>query len=990
MQSINTYYINLKTLEAFIEKEPIIDSSSLLIQVFTANNNETFIELLIQNIVSLLPKAQIIGTTTDGEIMNGKVSTHKTVLSFSHFEHTELKVGFATHLKDGFFAGQALAKELVHEKTKLIISFVDGLHTNGEAFLNGIHSVSRAVMVAGGLAGDNATFIQTYVFTKDKILDNGAVGVSFSGDKLQVNNDYSFNWNQIGRELTITKAEYNRVYMIENQTAIETYKRYLGIDIIEGLPAVGIEFPLITVRNGIKVARAVLGQHSDGSLSFAGNFEEGEKVQFGYGNPLEILDCSKEIFNHIKSKPSEAIFIYSCMARRRFMPEVIEMETTPLQDISPASGFFSYGEFFSSKKKELLNQSITVLSLSEKDSPSIRNMDLKIKKKQVMRSSANALIHLVNSTAQEAMEQKALVQAQSIFETLFEKSPDGIVLLEKEHFTQCNQKMLDIFAYDSEKIFLEKNIKDICPILQPNGHKSFFQLYRIHAKTLKEGSSQFDFVFQRQNGENFWMDIMLTQMTLNNKTIIYAVCRDISQRKELELELSRQKNILYHQANHDTLTGLPNHHFFMKRLTKDIKTSIKRNSNLFLIFLDLDRFKKINDSLGHDVGDHVIRVVAERLQACLTQKGLVARLGGDEFLVLFSHISEKDFKKELNAILETVKNPIFVEHHRLYTSASIGISRYPLDVKHDEENAETNLLKYADAAMYKAKDEGGNNYQFYTREMTDLAYEHVMMEKDLRESMKNGDFEVYYQPQVDIRSAKIIGIEALVRWNHPLVGMLSPNIFMPLTEKTGLIIELDLWVMQQAMHDISAWYAQGLIPGTLALNMSMKQLEYPNLSEIIQENFETYNFNPKWLELEITETEMMKKPDEVISILEDLSALGINIAIDDFGTGYSSLSHLKRLPINKLKIDKSFVSDVPHDEDASIIVETIISLAKSLRLDILAEGVETKAQKDFLISKGCYKVQGYYYSQALTATQMHKLFTAQKKMSENLKTQTLN
>jgi EAL domain-containing protein (putative c-di-GMP-specific phosphodiesterase class I) len=214
--------------------------------------------------------------------------------------------------------------------------------------------------------------------------------------------------------------------------------------------------------------------------------------------------------------------------------------------------------------------------------------------------------------------------------------------------------------------------------------------------------------------------------------------------------------------------------------------------------------------------------------------------------------------------------------------------------------------------------------------------------------------------------------------------MLSPNIFMPLTEKTGLIIELDLWVMQQAMKDISQWYAQGLIPGTLALNMSMKQLEHPNLAEIIQENFENFHFKPEWLELEITETEMMKKPDEVISILEDLSAMGMNIAIDDFGTGYSSLSHLKRLPINKLKIDKSFVQDVPVDEDASIIVKTIISLAKSLKIDILAEGVETKAQKDFLIAQECYKVQGYYYSQPLTSTQIHKLFVAQKKLSEAL------
>jgi len=985
MKCVNTYYINLKTLEDFIVKYDIQDSPSLLIQVFTANNNETFIELLTQNIVSLLPQAQIIGTTTDGEIMNGKVSTHKTVLSFTYFEHTRLKVAFVKHLQDGFFAGQYLAKELIEKDSKLIISFADGLHTNGEDFLQGINSINRSIMVAGGLAGDNATFVQTYVFTKEHILNTGAVAVSFSGKQLKVTNDYSFNWNQIGRELSITKVEDNRVHMIDDMTAVETYKRYLGIDIEAGLPAIGIEFPLITVRNGLKVARAVLAKYSDGSLSFAGNFEEGEKVKFGYGNPLEILDCSKTIFNHIKTRPSEAIFIYSCMARRRFMPEVIEMETSPLQNISPTSGFFSYGEFFSGKKKELLNQSITILSLSEQDSPSTATIDLKLKEKQEIKSSTNALIHLLNTTSEEAMEQKALLQAQGIFETLFEKSPDGIVLLENDYFIQCNKKILDIFGYSSEEEFLSLSIKDICPIKQDNGRNSFFKLNRIRRRTLKKGYAQFDFIFKRKNEELFWMDIMLTKMVLNNKNIIYAVCRDISHKKELELKLTHQKNILYNQAHYDKLTGLANQYLFIKELTNNIKLAKKRKTDIYLIFLDLDRFKKINDSLGHDVGDHVLRIIAERLKACLTQKGLVARLGGDEFLVLFSHITEKEFKKEVEAILETVQNPILFEHHRLYTSASIGVSRYPLDVKHNEENAESNLLKYADAAMYKAKDEGGNNYQFYNREMTDLAYEHVMMEKDLRESMKNGDFEVYYQPQVDIRSAKIIGLEALVRWNHPLVGMLAPNIFMPLTEKTGLIVELDLWVMKQAMKDIASWYEEGLSPGILALNMSMKQLEQPDILKSIKENFKNFNFNPRWLEIEVTETEMMKKPDEIISILEDLSALGINIAIDDFGTGYSSLSHLKRLPINKLKIDKSFVKDIPKDEDASIIVKTIINLAKNLKIDVLAEGVENKIQKDFLISQECYKVQGYYYSEALKASKMKMLFIKQKAMMQKLK-----
>jgi EAL domain-containing protein (putative c-di-GMP-specific phosphodiesterase class I) len=261
--------------------------------------------------------------------------------------------------------------------------------------------------------------------------------------------------------------------------------------------------------------------------------------------------------------------------------------------------------------------------------------------------------------------------------------------------------------------------------------------------------------------------------------------------------------------------------------------------------------------------------------------------------------------------------------------------------------------------------------------MTDIAYEHVMMERDLREGLKNKNFEVYYQPQINIKTEKIIGLEALVRWNHPTVGLLFPDIFLPMAEKTGLIIELDLWVMRTAMIQIREWYNEGLDPGILALNTSMKQLEYPYLQQEIENNFRTCAFRAQWLELEITETEVMKKPDEAILILEKLHALGISIAIDDFGTGYSSLSHLKRLPINKLKIDKSFISDIPDNDDATAIVNTMIALAESLRLDLIAEGVENKAQRDFLFAHGCHNVQGYYYSKPLRAQEMKKLLIAQ-------------
>ncbi|MEN8304271.1 MAG: FIST N-terminal domain-containing protein, partial [Campylobacterota bacterium] len=535
MKSINTYYEDFQTLQAFLTKQTIEDSPSLLIQVFTSKNDKSFIQTLLNELTTVLPQATIIGSTTDGEIMNAEVSTHKTVLSFTQFKCTTLKTDITLHTKDGYFSGMTLAKSLIQEDTKLLIAFTDGLHTNGEAFLEGIHSVNSDVIVAGGLAGDNAAFTETYVFTKDHIMMKGAVAVSLNSNSLTVSNGYSFNWHRIGKELTITKAKDNRVYTINNKTAVEIYAYYLGEDIATELPAVGVEFPLMFTRNGIEVARAVLAKHDDGSLVFAGNLHTGDKVQFGYGNPLDILENSDDLFHQLQEKPSEAIFIYSCMARRHFMPDTIHEEIKPLQSIAPTSGFFTYGEFYTGEKKELLNQTMTIVSLSEDNIVSSPKANF-LPHKRTTTSSINALINLVNRTSQEAMEKDALEQARLTFEKLFEKSPDGILLLEDDIFVQCNQKMLDLFGYTTTEKFVNASAYTLFPRKQPDGSYSLIKLKKMRELAKKNGSHQFEWVHIKENGETFWVDIMLTYLVMNKKEIIYMVYRDITHRKELEDE----------------------------------------------------------------------------------------------------------------------------------------------------------------------------------------------------------------------------------------------------------------------------------------------------------------------------------------------------------------------------------------------------------------------------------------------------------------------
>ncbi len=437
--------------------------------------------------------------------------------------------------------------------------------------------------------------------------------------------------------------------------------------------------------------------------------------------------------------------------------------------------------------------------------------------------------------------------------------------------------------------------------------------------------------------------------------------------KALE-EMTNELQIL---AYHDALTGLPNRVLLADRLEQAIEKAKRHNIGLALFFIDLDKFKEVNDSFGHEVGDNVLKTVAKNLNGIIRKEDTLARLSGDEFTIIMEELKRpEDALLLAEKILKVLKEPIQVNGLTLYISCSIGISLYDKTVKDAHD-----FLKYADTAMYIAKEKGRNNFQFYSSEMTELAYKHMTMKTNLRQAINNEEFVIHYQPQIDGHSNKLLGVEALVRWKHPTMGLLLPEDFIPLAEETGMIIEIDQWVIKTAMNQVSLWYKEGLIPGVLALNISIPQLESNNFLQGLEEDIKRYCFKPEWVELEVTERQMIKEPEGVIEKLDQISDLGINISIDDFGTGYSSLSLLKRLPIHRLKIDRSFVKDIPQDAESVAIIKAIIALAKSLNLDLIAEGVETSVQKDFLIDNGCTTIQGYYYTPPVPAEEMKILLS---------------
>lgn len=455
--------------------------------------------------------------------------------------------------------------------------------------------------------------------------------------------------------------------------------------------------------------------------------------------------------------------------------------------------------------------------------------------------------------------------------------------------------------------------------------------------------------------------------------------RNFSDRKKLEFSTNRlleenslrmqaEEDLLY-RAHHDELTGLPNRRVIMTKLEESIQQANRSFLNIAVLFIDLDHFKDINDSLGHNIGDEVLIDVSQKILHCIRKTDHIARLGGDEFCVVIpSFSSDQEATSLAMKIIETLQQPTVIAGHELYVGCSIGISTYPSDGQTPLE-----LLRNSDSAMYKAKVDR-NSFQFYTDDMTHTALERISMETHLRQALSKNEFIVYYQAQVNGITGVLTGVEALVRWQHPTLGFISPSKFIPIAEEMGLIIFLDRWVMKSAMTQIHKWHINGFNPGVLSLNLSVKELQKNDFLSTIDELISDTNCKPQWLAMEVTEGRIMKSPEECIAILKQISDKGIQIAIDDFGTGYSSLSYLKRLPINKLKIDKSFIDGLPHDDEDASICKAIIALAKSLKLSIIAEGVETIEQKDFLLENGCENIQGYLYSKPIPADEFENTF----------------
>lgn len=562
--------------------------------------------------------------------------------------------------------------------------------------------------------------------------------------------------------------------------------------------------------------------------------------------------------------------------------------------------------------------------------------------------------HAIEITDQK-QAQKALHDSETRYQTLFDSATDAILLISNNRFIDFNPHAASMFACSTDEL-RRSSITTFLPMNQQHGGMDSASTLASYVQAAENGNPQFfEWQFQRLDGSLFDAEVSLNVTRFDDETITLAIIRDITERKLAESKLIRQ-------ANFDTLTGLPNRILAIDRLAESIKRAHRSKSRVAVLFIDIDHFKTVNDSLGHSVGDEMIIEVAQRLKRCVREGDTAARFGGDEFMIILNDIDEIiNVEPVVDKILATMNTPFFLAGQEFFLGASVGVSAFP----DDGEDAQV-LLRNADAAMYKAKEAGRNTFQFYAPEFNQQAKERVQMEVNLRKALERDEFFLTYQPQIDIQTGEITGAEALIRWQSPELGLVQPDQFIKVAEDTGMIIPIGEWVIRTACRTAKAWQETLGLQLRISVNVSQRQFASSELITQVSKILRETALAPHLLELEITESLLMDDSDKTLDIIHAFKQLGLSLALDDFGTGYSSLSYLKRFPFDVLKIDRAFVNDITHGVDEAGLCMAILAIATTFHMSVVAEGVENEEQLAFLHTSGADVAQGFFFSKPLT------------------------
>jgi PAS domain S-box-containing protein/diguanylate cyclase (GGDEF)-like protein len=914
MKVFNHIYKTDQQLKSFLRENSATASKNILIQLFCGTDDVALVQDVLSQISQVIPEAKVIGASTAGEIINGTMTQGAIVVSCAIFDHTHIAT---SHVPASYESGELLITQLVNEETKALICFGESLQSDPESFLRGISAVNQSLPVIGGNAGDNNRFERTYIIEGNRIHFSGVVVAALSSTQLFVSNSYSLNWLPIGQEFVVTKAVDNRVYEINNTPILEICRRYLGEDTIQSLPASIIEFPLLKTVEHLPVARSIVAVHDDGSFQYAGNFQEGDRVRFAVGNIDAVSDGATRLQQDVAEHPVEAIFIYSCSARKVFLQERIETEFRLLNDIAPTSGFLTYGEYYHTKTtNQLLNVTTTVLVLSE----SPRLVSFEIQPVELKVSAFKTLTHLVNTTQLE-------LEKNINFLDQYKKAVDESSIISKTDLlgiiTYANDLFCSVSGYTRKEL-----------VGQPHNivrHKDMpAKAFKEMWATISSGSLWRGIVKNRKkNGSSYYVDTMIMPLYDQNQKIseYIAIRHDVT--KIIHQEQKIQKQTI------DELTGLPNR----IQLFEDIKATTNPN----LILLDIDNFSVVNDLYGIDKGDKVLTQIGSRLaDYILEDKCILYRLANDVFAILHDQQDCLVNKNDVLNLQKVINKEFIVDDVEVYLSCSCGMAQ-----------GKGSLFRRADIALHVAKKRKSSFVLFDETLLNTKRHEqNFLWLKKLRKGFSQNQLVPFFQPIINNKTGKIEKYESLVRLIQEDGTVASPFFFLDIAKKAKLypeltrtMVEQTLRVLQQTSYEIS-------------LNLSVEDILDKNTIRFLLNTLEKYNVSDRVV-LEITEGEGFENFEDVLALTSKIKQMGGKIAIDDFGTGYSNFSYLLKMRPDYIKIDGSIIKDIDTDPSAQAIAETVVSFSRKLDIKTIAEFVHSEAVLAMVKDIGVDYSQGY-------------------------------
>lgn len=952
VKTIMCTYNNEHQLNRFIEEYELNEYPSMLVQIYAGKNDQDILQAIQAIIMKLLPLSTVVGCTSSGQIMDGNRLEGEIVLSFTAFEKTQLHTGlFESHnFQSSYEMGREIAQELSSFDTKAMILLINGRSVQIPSLLEGIYKENPDVIISGGVTGD----VGSVVLSNNGMTANGVAAVVLNNDQLTVETYSNFKWQEIGRTFAVTKSAGTVIYALDQRKPMQILNQYLGKEFLNRIPFSGVDFPFILTKDGKRTPVFVTKLLDSGAVEVSQPVKDGDQLVFAYAHLSGIIDKSLQDIRRLSQIGAETIIIFNCLARKRIMNEFVGEEVKMLNSIAPTVGFYTNGEILSVENEppQLVEHSLSYMALSE-NKVNMRRTDLTPFTYDLPESlhTVSILTNLMQASQEDIRTLDEIMKvSEQYYRSLFDNNTDIVFSTDlKGNFTSINPAFEKTTGFMRDELLGKSALKFV--------NSEDITKVRVHFYRALKGKEQ-EYIVEIPSKANEMMTIHLKNIpiTINGENVgIYAIGRDITTQKKTEEKIIQL-------AYFDQDTGLPNRVKFTEKLAEYLQRAKKKKRMLALLVIDMDRFKIINDSLGYEAGDIVLKDISERINAVLPSGAILGRFGGDKFSVILSrHIREDDVIKIAKAILRSISAPITYANNEFFVTASIGVCFYP-----EDGLDEITLLKNADLAMNRSKYPGGNRVTVYANEMNDQAVKRLEFESYLRRALKKNEFFLCYQPLIDLGSGKVYGTEALIRWHHPKLGVISPGEFIPLAEETGLIDEIGSWVLKKACRQNKKWQRAGMEELTVSVNVSAIQFQQKNFVNEVKIALKESGLSAEYLTLELTEGTMLRNIERSIHVMKELQSLGVKVSIDDFGTGYSSFSYLRDLPINTLKIDRSFINNLRVDTSDIAIVRAIITMSQGLSVKVVAEGVETKEQIELLKELNCHYAQGFYIDHPLT------------------------